>query len=314
MRVQYIQVAGAHYRALPVFERSVARVSAKPDVSALTSHFADHRQYREEKHAGSHHRSSDTSVPDDRIESALRNHMAQPLLPLKLVPPPLREGVLLRPDLQALLAEVRLHPLTVVTAPAGYGKTTLLTQWAQELGRTGAPVSWLTLDVGDRDPALFLAYLIRAFQMAFPTLGRDASRVLSSAASLERDWPLVAGALCSDLQRQVLSAAFLFLDDLHQVIDSAVIGQILGYLLRAAPPTLHVVVASRREVHIPPLSRLRTEGRLVEVRQADLHLTPEQARQLLTIQGVALSDEELTTLLTRTEGWACALRHRRCTL
>ena len=308
IRVQYIQVAGAHYRALPVFERSVARVSAKPDVSALTSHFADHRQYRQEKHAGSHHRSSDTPVPDDRIESAHRNRMAQTLLPLKLVPPPLREGVLLRPDLQALLAEVRLHPLTVVTAPAGYGKTTLLAQWAQELGRTGAPVSWLTLDVGDRDPALFLAYLIRAFQMAFPALGRDASRVLSSAASLERDWPLVAGALCSDLQRQVLSAAFLFLDDLHQVIDSAVIGQILGYLLRAAPPTLHVVVASRREVHIPPLSRLRTEGRLVEVRQADLHLTPEQARQLLTIQGVALSDEELTTLLARTEGWALSLQ------
>jgi ATP/maltotriose-dependent transcriptional regulator MalT/DNA-binding SARP family transcriptional activator len=245
---------------------------------------------------------------DHSIEPGSRNRVAQALLPLKLVPPPLREGVLLRPDLQALLAEVRLQPLTLVIAPAGYGKTTLIAQWAQELGRTGAPVSWLTLDVGERDPALFLAYLIRAFQTAFPALGQDAARVLSSAANLERDWPLVAGALCSDLQRHVLSAAFLFLDDLHQAIDSAVIGQILGYLLRAAPPSLHIVIASRRELHISPLARMRTEGRIVEVRQSDLHLTPEQARQLLAIQGVTLSDEELTMLLARTEGWALSLQ------
>ncbi|MCS6938935.1 MAG: BTAD domain-containing putative transcriptional regulator [Roseiflexaceae bacterium] len=245
---------------------------------------------------------------DHSIEPGNRNRVAQALLPLKLVPPPLREGVLLRPDLQALLAEVRLQPLTLVIAPAGYGKTTLITQWAQELGRTGAPVAWLTLDASERDPALFLAYLIRAFQTAFPGLGQDAARVLSSAASLERDWPLVAGALCSDLQRHVLSATFLFLDDLHQVIDSAVIGQIIGYLLRAAPPALHIVIASRRELNISPLARLRTEGRIVEVRQSDLHLTSEQARQLLAIQGVTLSDEELAMLLARTEGWALSLQ------
>lgn len=245
---------------------------------------------------------------DHSIDLANRNRVAQALLPLKLAPPPLREGVLLRPDLQALLAEVRLQPLTLVTAPAGYGKTTLLAQWAQELGRTGAPVSWLTLDIGERDPALFLAYLIRAFQTAFPALGQDAARVLSSAANLDRDWPLVAGALCGDLQRYVLSAAFLFLDDVHQVIDSAVIGQTLGYLLRAAPPALHIVMASRRELNISPLARLRTEGRIVEVRQSDLHLTADQARQLLAIQGVTLSDEELTTLLERTEGWALGLQ------
>ncbi len=245
---------------------------------------------------------------DHSIQSSSYSRGAQALLPLKLVPPPLREGMLLRPDLQASLAEVRLQPLTLVIAPAGYGKTTLIAQWAQELSRTGAPVSWLTLDVGERDPALFLAYLIRAFQTAFPGLGQDAARVLSSAANLERDWPLVAGALCSDLQRHVLSAAFLFLDDLHQVIESAVIGQILGYLLRAAPPSLHVVIASRRELNIPPLARLRAEGRVVEVRQSDLHLTTEQARQLLAIQGVTLSDEELTTLLTRTEGWALSIQ------
>src|SRR4051794_39473755 len=144
----------------------------------------------------------------------------QPLLPLKLAPPPLRDGVLLRPDLQALLPEIRLHPLTLVIAPAGYGKTTLLSQWAQDLNRTAAAVCWLTLDSGERAPSLFLAYLIRAFQAVFPTVGADAWRVLQSAANIERDWPLVAGALCSDLQRVLVTATFLVLDDLHLAIES----------------------------------------------------------------------------------------------
>ncbi|MFO7167838.1 MAG: LuxR family transcriptional regulator, partial [Chloroflexota bacterium] len=108
--------------------------------------------------------------------------------------------MLLRPDLQALLSEVRLHPMTLVVAPAGYGKTTLLSQWAQSLGRTGAPVAWLTVDSGEREPGLLLAYLIRAFQTIIPSLGADAWRVLGSVANPERDWPLVAGALCADLQ------------------------------------------------------------------------------------------------------------------
>jgi LuxR family maltose regulon positive regulatory protein len=138
---------------------------------------------------------------------------AQPLLPLKLTPPPPREGVLLRPDLQALLPEIRVHPLTLVVAPAGYGKTTLLSQWVQDLSRTGAAVSWLTLDSSERAPALFLAYLIRSFQTSFPQIGADAWRVLHSASNIDRDWPLVAGALCSDLQRSLLTATFLILDD-----------------------------------------------------------------------------------------------------
>ena len=184
---------------------------------------------------------------------------AQPLLPLKLTPPPIRDGVLLRPDLQALLSEVRIHPLTLVVAPAGYGKTTLLSQWVQELQRTNAPVCWLTLDRGERYPAMFLAYLIRAFQTVVPQLGEEAWRVLSGASNLQRDWPLVAGSLCSDLQRLLPTTTFLFLDDLHQVTESAVISQMLSYLLRAAPPTLHIVTAARRTPTFAPISRIRSE-------------------------------------------------------
>ena len=233
---------------------------------------------------------------------------SQTLLPLKYTAPPLRVGVLPRPDLQALLADVRLHPVTLLVAPAGYGKTTLLSQWAHALTRTNAPVSWLTFDVTDRDPASFLAYLIGAFQAVFPEVGADAWRTLSTATNLERDWPLVAGTLCSDLQRKVPTAAFLLLDDLQNVVDSAVISQILGYLLRAAPPTLHIVVASRRMPTFAPLARLRTEGNVLEITQRDLHLMPDEVRQLLAAQHVTLSEAELALLLARTEGWALSVQ------
>jgi LuxR family maltose regulon positive regulatory protein len=240
--------------------------------------------------------------------SAEPSYSAQPLLPLKLTPPPPRDGVLLRPDLQSLLSEVRLHLITLVVAPAGYGKTTLLAQWVQELSRTGAPVGWLTLDRGERDPAMFLAYLIRAFRPIAPTIGAEAWRVLSSAANLQRDWPLVAGALCSDLQRQLATATFLVLDDLQQVSDSAVIGQMLGYIVRAAPPTLHIVVSSRRAPTFAPLPRLRAEGNLLELSQRDLHLSADDARQVLAAQDVTLDEAGLALLLARTEGWALSVQ------
>ena len=240
--------------------------------------------------------------------SAPIGRSAQPLLPLKLTPPPLRDGVLLRPDLQALLPEVRLQPLTLVVAPAGYGKTTLLSQWVQELQRTSAPVCWLTLDRGERYPAMFLAYLIRAFQSVAPHLGEEAWRVLSGASNMQRDWPLVAGSLCSDLQRMLPTTTFLFLDDLQQVTESAVIGQILGYLLRAAPPTLRIVAASRRVPTFAPISRLRAEGQLMELSQRDLHLSADEARQLLLAQGVTIDDADLALLLGRTEGWALSIQ------
>ncbi len=230
------------------------------------------------------------------------------LLPLKLAPPPARSETLLRPDLQALLAEVRLQPATLVVAPAGYGKTTLLTQWAAELTRTGATFSWLGLDENDRSPALLLAYLVRSFQRHLPDVGEQAWRVLHSAVDLERDWPLVASELLGDLQTKLQQPTFLIIDDYHLIAEGPITGALLGYLLRAAPPALHIVVASRRPVSVAPLPRMRAEGALVEIQRRDLSLSRDEAAELLARVGVVLSDEELDLLLARTEGWVLSVQ------
>ncbi len=230
------------------------------------------------------------------------------LLPLKIVPPAARPDEMLRPDLQALLAEVRLLPVTVVVAPAGYGKTTLLAQWADQLSRTGAAVAWLSFEASDQEPALLLAYLISALQRVAPTVGEQAARILQSVASLERNWPLVAGALLSDTQRELQAPTFLFLDDVHLVSDSSIANDLLGYLLRTAPPTLHVVMASRRPLTFAPLPRLRAEGALLEVNATELLLRRAEAAELLQRAGVALSEEELSVLLDRTGGWMLSVQ------
>ncbi|MEI7772695.1 MAG: transcriptional regulator, partial [Chloroflexales bacterium] len=244
-------------------------------------------------------------------EVAQRRNAAPPgmtLLPLKFAPPPARSEALLRPDLQALLAEVRLRPATLVTAPAGYGKTTLLTQWVAELSRTGAAVCWLGLDAGDSAPALLLAYLINVFQHHLPDEGEQAWRILQSTADLQRDWPLVAGALLSELQSELNTPTFLIIDDFHLIADGPITGTLLGYLLRTAPPTLHIVVASRRPISTAPLPRMRAEGQLIEVERSDLSLTWEETASLLERSGVTLDNADLQLLLARTEGWVLSVQ------
>ncbi len=234
--------------------------------------------------------------------------MRPALMSLKLMPPQSRGVTLARPALQALLSEVRLQPVTLVVAPAGYGKTTLLAQWASELTRTGTPVCWVTLDEGDRDPALQLAYLVRTFQLRLPGIGDQAWRILHSAVQLERDWPLVAGALCSDLQAMLTHPTFLFLDDLHLIAEGPITSQLLGYMLRAAPPMLHIVLASRRPINFAPIPRLRAENSLMEMSQHDLSFNTCEVRLLLEQSGVYLEQHELQLLMARTEGWALSVQ------
>src|SRR5690606_9205156 len=137
----------------------------------------------------------------------------------------------------------------------------------------------------------------RSFQRHQPEVGEVAWRILHSAADLERDWPAVAGALLSDLQSSLTAPTFLILDDVHLIADGPITAGLLGYLLRAAPPALHIVIASRRPVDVAPIPRMRAAGDLVEVEAGDLSLTRAEAAELLARSGVTLSDSELDLLL-----------------
>ncbi len=234
--------------------------------------------------------------------------VSAPLLPLKITPPPVRPDEILRPDLQAMLAEVRLLPVTLVVAPAGYGKTTLLAQWADQLIQTGAQVAWLGLEASDQEPALLLAYLIGAIRRVMPFIGEQALRILQSISGLDRNWPLVAGALLGDIQRELQSPTVLVLDDVHTIAEGPITTDLLGYLLRAAPPHLHIVMASRRPLTFAPLPRLRAEGALLEVGAHDLLLRRHEVIELLTRADVTLSDEEIDLLLERTGGWMLSVQ------
>lgn len=244
----------------------------------------------------------------DLAEQAPSVAVGTPILPLKITPPPVRREEILRRDLQALLTEVRLLPVTVVVAPAGYGKTTLLAQWADQLTHTGAQVAWLGFDASDQEPALLLTYLIAAIRRLLPTAGEQALRLLQSLAGLRHNWPLVAGALLSDVQRELQSPAILMLDDVHLVSEGPITTELLGYLLRTAPPNLHIVMASRRPLTFTPLPRLRAEGGLLEVGASDLLLQRDEAIELLARVGVVLPDDELDLLLERTGGWMLSVQ------
>ena len=218
----------------------------------------------------------------------------------RMVPVP-RWRPVARQRLLGLLDEGAKGPLTLVAAPAGYGKTLLLTSWATGAGPPG-PVAWVRAGSGDQHPPRFWAQVLAALQ------GTDALPPDGLLAGLDPQAEIgdsflraVVGGLL-ELDRPVV----LILDDLHEAGGPAVMGQ-LRFLLRHAPSQLRLVVSSRAD---PPLAlhRLRVAGQLTEVREADLAFSLEEAAALLADHGVELSGAELESLWRRTEGWAAGLR------
>jgi LuxR family transcriptional regulator, maltose regulon positive regulatory protein len=202
-----------------------------------------------------------------------------------------------RPRLLGLLDEGTSGPLTLLAAPAGYGKTLLLTSWATEAHPPG-PVAWVRVGPGDHQPPQFWAHVLAALRGAgtAPPDGRLAGLHPQDEVGDAFLHALVAGLF------ELPAPVVLILDDLHEASGLAVAGQ-LRFLLRHAPSQLRLVVATRAD---PPLAlhRLRVAGQLTEVREADLAFTLEEAGALLADHGVALSADELETLWRRTEGWA----------
>jgi LuxR family maltose regulon positive regulatory protein len=255
-------------------------------------------------------------------------------LQTKLFVPPIRPEWVSRPQLTERLNVGLNRKLTLVSAPAGFGKTTLVSEWVHGRGtdacprRRGSavippagastadeasvplPVAWLSLDEGDNDQTRFLTYLVAALQAAEADIGKGI------LAALESPQPPPADVVLTSLINEI--AAFparmlLVLDDYH-LIEAQPVHDALGFLLDHLPPAarplggLHLVISTRED---PPLhlARLRARGQLTELRATDLRFTPTEAAEFLNrVMGLDLSAEDIAALETRTEGWIAGLQ------
>src|SRR5712691_10168917 len=191
--------------------------------------------------------------------------MPMPILATKLYNAPLRPNVVIRPRLLERLNEGLHRKLTLISAPAGFGKTTLVSEWLAGCHR---PTAWLSLDEGDNDPTRFLTYLVAALQTIAATLGEGVLGVLQSPQ------PPPTLSILTALLNEITAIPdnfILVLDDYH-VIEAKAIDQALTYLVDHLPPQMHLVIATREDPSLP-LARLRAGGHLTEVRAVDLRFT-----------------------------------------
>src|SRR2546421_85103 len=242
--------------------------------------------------------------PAQAAAPGMQSDALTPLLATKLHPPLPRAHLVRRPRLAARLTQGMMGPLTLVSAPAGFGKTTLLAQW---LAESGTPVAWLSLEAGDNELVRFLSYLIAALQTLDPHLGAVA------LALLQMPPPASAETVLTLLTNDVGSHGrdggdfVLVLDDYH-VIDAKPVDQALAYLVEHLPPQMHLVIATREDPDLP-LARLRARGHLTELRATDLRFTASEAAGFLTqVMGLNLSTEDIAALEDRTEGWIAGLQ------
>ena len=229
--------------------------------------------------------------------------MSTPILATKLYIPPPRSKIVLRSRLIERLNEGLSagRKLTLISASAGFGKTTLVSEWVAGCGR---PVAWLSLDEGDNDPTRFLTYFIAALQTIDVNIGAGVLGVLQSPQ------PPPIESILTALLNEITTIPddfVLVLDDYH-VIDSKPVDEALTFLLEHLPPQMHLVIATREDPHLP-LARLRARGQLTELRAADLRFTPAEATDFLNqMMGLNISAENIAALETRTEGWIAGLQ------
>ncbi|MCA9954993.1 MAG: hypothetical protein KC434_09755, partial [Anaerolineales bacterium] len=227
--------------------------------------------------------------------------MAAPILTTKIFVPPPRPQLVPRHRLIERLNAGFPRKLTLVSAPAGFGKTTLISSWIAQGER---PFAWLSLDKGDSDPTRFLTYFIAALQTIAPAVGQTALAALQSPQPPAT--PTILTPLLNDMAT-LPEGITLVLDDYHEV-DARPVDELLGFLLDQLPPQLHLIITTREDPNLP-LARLRVRGQLVELRATDLRFTVEETAVFLNqIMGFNLSAADITALEIRTEGWIAGLQ------
>lgn len=227
-----------------------------------------------------------------------------PLLETKLYIPKWRSGLVSRPRLIEHMHQGVERKLTLVSAPAGFGKTTLLAEWLATISASDRAAAWISLDQGDNDPALFWAYFIAALQKVQPEVGEGAFALLHSPQPSPIESFLTT--LINDVNAVENNFA-LILDDYH-VIDSQPVHSAIAFLLDHLPPQMHLFIASRSTPPLP-LARLRGRGELTEVGAADLRFTSDEASAFLNqVMALNLSAADVAALEARTEGWIAGLQ------
>lgn len=227
---------------------------------------------------------------------------ATALLTTKLYIPPARPDRVPRLRLLTRLSQALKHPLTLVCAPAGFGKTTLISEWIALDQRRCA---WLSLDAGDNTPARFWSYVIAAFQTLKSDLGESALSLLQSPQppALEPILTLLLNDVAAFEEEAVI-----VLDDYH-MIDNVALHNGLTYLIEHWPPaSMHLLISTRIDPPIP-LARLRARAQLTELRADDLRFTPDEVSTFLNnAMGLNLSTDDIAALEGRTEGWIAGLQ------
>ncbi|MEM7537496.1 MAG: LuxR C-terminal-related transcriptional regulator [Chloroflexota bacterium] len=228
--------------------------------------------------------------------------MSIPILNTKLYIPPPRPHAVSRPRLHKQLTAGLHCKLTLISAPAGFGKTTVLSAWVATCTQ---PVAWLSLDEEHNDSTRFLVYLVAALRtitLTEPQLGEGILRALQSPPPLN--------AMLTSLVNELTTVSqdfILVLDDYH-LIQSPAVEESLHFLVQHLPPSMHLVIATRIDPSLP-LARLRARGQLTELRAHDLRFTPNEAAEFLNqAMGLTLSVDEITALEDRTEGWIAGLQ------
>jgi LuxR family maltose regulon positive regulatory protein len=226
---------------------------------------------------------------------------SQHLLRTKFFVPPIRSNQIARPRLINLINRGLDRALILVSAPAGYGKTTLVSSWLHE---SDIPSTWLSLDEGDNDPIRFLQYFINALQKIVPEIQVDLPGVLQEMQ------PAPFEALINIIINQIVEhvTPFIFiLDDFH-VIHSEAVLKILAYLLEHLPPQMHLAILTRIDPPLP-LARMQARNELTDIRADQLRFTRDEIAAFLNdVMGLALSVDDLSAMETRTEGWIASIQ------
>jgi LuxR family maltose regulon positive regulatory protein len=225
------------------------------------------------------------------------------LVTTKLHIPRTRPNLVARQRLRDLLGTGEGHKLTLVSAPAGFGKTTLLVDWLEGLADDDRAVAWVSLDEIDNDLSRFWSYLVASVRTVHEDVGEA---ILTSLRSPEFRTDEIVGNLINVLAA-LPRAVILVLDDYH-VIDTIAVHEAVSFLLEHLPSNVHLVISCRTDPPLP-LAKLRARGQITELRAAELRFTPEEATAFLgAVMGLTLSPEDVAALAEVTEGWVAALQ------